>query len=78
MLVRVPHARLARQGLTRRQRWLNLADVAMQESGVGRIERQSPALYGGAGPSRRTPRTLSTVVPSAGNSTTHQVAPAAP
>ena len=38
---------------------------------------RSPALYGGAGPSRRIPRTLSIVAPSAGDSVTHQVAPAA-
>jgi hypothetical protein len=40
--------------------------------------REEPALYAGAGPSRRIPRTLSIVAPSAGDSVTHQVAPAAP
>jgi hypothetical protein len=39
---------------------------------------RSPALYAGAAPSRRIPRTLSIVAPSAGDSVTHQVAPAAP
>jgi hypothetical protein len=39
---------------------------------------RSPALYAGAGPSRTIPRTLSIVAPSAGDSVTHQVAPAAP
>jgi hypothetical protein len=40
MLVRVPHARLARQGLTRRQRWLNLADVVLlsKEATPTRVE----------------------------------------
>jgi hypothetical protein len=43
-----------------------------------RAKGRSPALYAGAGPSRRIPRTLSIVAPSAGDSVTHQVAPAAP
>src|ERR671914_1851957 len=37
----------------------------------------APALYAGAGPSRRIPRTLSIVARSAGDWVTHQVAPAA-